>query len=68
MTLCSNEGHYDDMDELPPAVVNMSWPGGHFKPGAACRECADSVIADYVLGDEDGRMHPVLIEPVEVDL
>ena len=63
-TLCGNEGHLDEMDELPAALVNMSWPTGRFKPMAACRECADTVIADYVLGDEDGQKHPVLIEPI----
>jgi hypothetical protein len=66
--LCGNEGHLDEMDELPPAVVKLTWPDGRFKPTTACNDCLDTLIIDYVLYDEnDGQRHPLLIEPVEVD-
>jgi len=66
--LCANEGHLDEMDELPPAVAKLTWPDGRFKPTTACDECVTTMVIVYVLDDtNDGLRHPLLIQPVDAE-
>lgn len=68
MILCGNEGHLDEMDELPAAVVKLTWPDGRFKPTTACDECVITTVLVYVLDDtSEGKRRPLLIEPIEAD-
>jgi hypothetical protein len=56
---CTNGTH-----RTRAAVVRTSWPDGRFKPELACRSCLRNLIEWYVLGDEDGQPHALLIEPL----
>lgn len=59
---CGNPDHAEAGSAIPAAYL-VTWPDGRFKPSADCRYCLEDALHAYVLSsDEDGRLHPVLIE------
>ena len=62
--LCGNDEHLNVGPYRPPAIVNVTWPDGQWRPALACKECLTEILAVYTDAVSTGTVAAMTIEPV----